>query len=106
MVSLPHPIQYQGSKRNLASAILKSLPNTLERLVEPFSGTSAISVAASNKGVTQNFWLNDINQPLVKLLELIVEKPKTIADGYTEIWNNQHHSAKISSYSRICPDFL
>ncbi len=91
MVSLPHAIQYQGSKRNLASEILKYLPNTLERLVEPFAGTAAISIAASNKGVTQNFWLNDINQPLVKLLELIVEKPETIADAYREIWNNQHH---------------
>jgi DNA adenine methylase len=93
MISLPHPIQYQGSKRNLASEILNYLPNTLERLVEPFAGTAAISVAACNKGVSQNFWLNDINQPLVELLELIVEKPQIIADAYKEIWNNQHNDS-------------
>ena len=45
MVSLPHPIQYQGSKRSLASDILRFLPGKVERLVEPFAGTGAVSVA-------------------------------------------------------------
>ncbi|HBB31201.1 MAG TPA: hypothetical protein DDZ80_05770 [Cyanobacteria bacterium UBA8803] len=44
MASLPHPIQYQGSKRNLASNILRFLPNRVERLVEPFAGTAAVSI--------------------------------------------------------------
>lgn len=90
MTSLPHPIQYQGSKRNLASDILRFLPNRVERLVEPFSGTAAISIATSSKGTSQKFWINDLNKPLVELLELIVEKPDEIADAYAEIWNEQH----------------
>ena len=49
MINLPHPIQYQGSKRNLVSDILRFLPNRVKRLVEPFSGTAAISIAVSNK---------------------------------------------------------
>lgn len=90
MSCIPHPIQYQGSKRNLASNILQFLPDKVERLVEPFAGTAAISVAASARLISQSFWLNDLNQPLIELLELIVEKPKEIADLYTQIWHEQH----------------
>lgn len=93
MTSLPHPIQYQGSKRNLASDILRFLPNTVERLVEPFSGTAAISIAASSKGISQKFWINDLNKSLVDLLELIVEKPDEIADAYADIWNEQQNNS-------------
>lgn len=93
MPSLPHPIQYQGSKRNLASDILKFLPNKVERLVEPFAGTGAVSIAAAAKCISHNFWLNDLNKPLVELLELIVEKPHEIADAYADIWNKQHHDS-------------
>jgi len=62
----------------------------VERLVEPFSGTAAISIAACSKAISQQFWINDLNKPLVELLELIVEKPDEIADAYAEIWNGQH----------------
>ncbi|WP_339377920.1 DNA adenine methylase [Calothrix sp. NIES-2100] len=86
-------MQYQGSKRNLASDILKFLPKTVDRLVEPFAGTAAISIAASAQKSTQNFWLNDLNQPLIKLLELIVENPEKIANAYANIWNEQHSNS-------------
>ncbi|MEH1889434.1 MAG: DNA adenine methylase [Nostoc sp.] len=93
MTSIPHPIQYQGSKRNLASDILRFIPNRLKRLVEPFSGTAAISIAVSNKEISQKFWINDLNKPLVELLELIVEEPNEIANAYTDIWNEQHDNS-------------
>lgn len=89
MVSLPHPIQYQGSKRSIASDILKFLPSKVERLVEPFAGTAAISVAVSARQISKIFWLNDLNKPLVELLELIIEYPLIIADAYSEIWHRQ-----------------
>ncbi|MFN9062895.1 MAG: DNA adenine methylase, partial [Pseudanabaena sp.] len=75
MANLPHPVQYQGSKRNLASFILGFFPDKIDRLVEPFAGTGAISIAASAKQYTQRFWLNDLNQPLIELLELIIDNP-------------------------------
>ena len=37
MVSLPHPIQYQGSKRKLVSDILKFLPDISMKLDPPSS---------------------------------------------------------------------
>lgn len=93
MASLPHLVQYQGSKRNLASDILKFLPRNVERLVEPFAGTAAISIAASAQKISQNFWLNDLNKPLINLLELIVEQPEIIANAYANIWNEQHSNS-------------
>lgn len=104
MASLPHPIQYQGSKRNLAANILGFVPSRVGRLVEPFAGTAAISIAASFKGITQEFWINDLNKPLVKLLELIIEKPSEIADQYTKIWNDQHEDS-ISHYLQVREEF-
>lgn len=35
---IPHPIQYQGSKRNLAPMILRYFPENVETLIEPFAG--------------------------------------------------------------------
>ncbi|MFN9857319.1 MAG: DNA adenine methylase, partial [Pseudanabaena sp.] len=55
MSNLPHPVQYQGSKRNLASFILGFLPNKIDRLVEPFAGTASVSIAASANQYTQRF---------------------------------------------------
>ncbi len=104
MASTPHPIQYQGSKRNIASDILKFFPKKVERLVEPFAGTGAISIAASTRHVTHNFWFNDINKPLVKLLELIIEYPEEIADFYTEIWCQQSNNS-VEHYYKIREEF-
>lgn len=103
MASFPHPIQYQGSKRNLASSILKFLPSRLGRLVEPFAGTAAISIATSSKCISQEFWINDLNKPLVELLELIVENPDEIADAYADVWNGQHDS--IGHYFQVREEF-
>jgi DNA adenine methylase len=90
MATIPHPVQYQGSKRNLAAHILGFMPGNIDRLIEPFAGTGAISIAAAAKRQSGKFWLNDLNQPLIALLKLIVERPSDIADAYAEIWNQQH----------------
>ncbi|MBD2299661.1 DNA adenine methylase [Nostoc sp. FACHB-190] len=104
MVSLPHPIQYQGSKRKLASVILNFLPNKVERFLEPFAGTAAISIAVASKHISQSFWLNDINKPLIELLELIVERPEEIISAYSNIWNEQHHDS-IKHYFEVRENF-
>lgn len=104
MASLPHPVQYQGSKRNLVSDILRFLPSRVERLIEPFAGTAAVSVAVASRNISQRFWLNDLNQPLIELLELIVERPNEIIHAYTDVWNSQHHDS-IKHYFEIREKF-
>ena len=104
MGNLPHPIQYQGSKRGLASTILNFLPKKIERLVEPFAGTAAISIAASAQQVSQEYWINDLNKPLIQLLELIIEHPYDVADAYSQVWNEQMDGS-IKHYYQIREKF-
>lgn len=100
MANLPHFIQYQGSKRNLAKHLLQFFPRNINRLVEPFAGTAAISVATSKDQITRSFWLNDLNKPLIELLELAIERPDKIADSYLEIWNEQHTNS-VAHYFEV-----
>lgn len=86
---LPHPFPYQGSKRNIAPKILKFFPEKIERLIEPFAGSAAISIASAYYGLSKHFIINDLNKPLVDLLRMIVEHPIEIAKLYEKLWNEQ-----------------
>lgn len=101
---LPHPIQYQGSKRNLSPSILNYLPSKFQRLVEPFAGSAAISIACASKGKSQSYWLNDLNSPLAALLGMIINHPSEVADFYEKLWNGQHEDS-IEHYYRVREDF-
>jgi DNA adenine methylase len=65
---MPQPIPYQGSKRQIADCILNFAPPAIDRLVEPFVGSAALSVAAAYRGAAQRFLFNDLNKPLTALL--------------------------------------
>ncbi len=88
-MKIPHPIPYQGSKRNLASDILKFFPEHLERLIEPFAGSAAISIASAYYFKADKFIINDINAPLINLLKEIVDNPQKIVSEYHFIWTSQ-----------------
>jgi len=85
----PQPIPYQGSKRALAPLILRYFPNNSTRIVEPFAGSGAISVASALRNKAQSYWLNDLNKPLIDLIQEIVENPESISKKYSKIWNKQ-----------------
>ncbi len=87
---VPHPIPYQGSKRNLAHKILSYIPSETQTLFEPFAGSAAVSIAAALRKKCKRFHLNDINKPLIDLWRLIIERPEDIARQYTKLWNAQH----------------
>lgn len=92
----PQLFQYQGSKRGLAPKILRYLPAGPFRVVEPFAGSAAISIAAAIQGIAHSFWLNDVNRPLADLVELIIDRPEEVADRYEDLWSgggteNPHH---------------
>jgi DNA adenine methylase len=88
-MKLPHPIPYQGSKRNLADKILPYFPAKINRLIEPFAGSAAISVAAAYYCKANHFIINDINEPLIKLWDKIINNPETIISEYHHIWSKQ-----------------
>ena len=83
---VPQPFQYQGSKRALAAVILEQFPTDVARIVEPFCGSAALSIAAAARGRVKEIWLNDFNKPLAELLALMINSPKELAKSYTELW--------------------
>jgi len=88
-MKIPQPIPYQGSKRALAPLILKYFPKKIDRLIEPFAGSAAITVATAIRGKASSYWVNDLNQPLVELIEKIVKDPEGIATDYEKVWKKQ-----------------
>ena len=104
MKALPHPIQYQGSKRNLAPVILRYFPRGKYRLLEPFSGSAAISIAAAAQGLAHRFWINDVNKPLADLLRQVVEQPEALADFYQRLWHQQHPGS-VAHYYQVRDEF-
>ena len=88
-MSIPHPIPYQGSKRALASAILTYFPHGTHRLIEPFAGSAAVSLAAAYYRKVERFVLNDTNVALMELWQLIINEPEFIAAKYRKLWEAQ-----------------
>jgi DNA adenine methylase len=103
-MTVPQPFQYQGSKRALAPLILQYLPISTTRLVEPFCGSAALSIATAARGRAKEFWLNDFNAPLAKLLSLIVNSPKELGKFYRELWRSDHADA-LEHYYQVRESF-
>lgn len=90
MALAPQLVQYQGSKRKLAPIILSHFPDHVDRLVEPFSGMAAVTVAAAVEKKADSFWINDINEPLMSVLKTAIETPEDLYERYKEVWEGQN----------------
>lgn len=91
---LPHPIPYQGSKRNLAPDIIRYFPEEIDVLYEPFAGSAAISIASAATGLANYYFINDLNKPLIDLLNQIINNPEEMAQKYQQLWINQMSDPK------------
>lgn len=86
---LPHPIPYQGSKRSLATEILRYFPSKFATLYEPFAGSAAITIASAANGFGDHYHINDLNKPLMDLWRGIIEEPQEVALRYETLWHKQ-----------------
>lgn len=86
---VPQPIPYQGSKRQLAPRILPYFPKDASRIIEPFAGSAAITIAAASRGLASKFWINDAHTPLMALWREIIENHNVISLAYARLWNAQ-----------------
>ena len=84
-----NPIPYQGSKRNLAPAILQHFPGGVDTLYEPFAGSAAVTLAALRAGKAARAHLNDSLGPLMALWQQIVDSPEEISLAYADLWKRQ-----------------
>jgi DNA adenine methylase len=87
---VPHPFPYQGSKRQLAREIVSCIPANTKRLVEPFVGSGAVTLASAWLGKAQRYLLNDAHKSVVELWRAIIDDPKGLAHRYERLWADQH----------------
>ncbi len=88
-MKIPHPIPYQGSKRIIANEIMRFFPKKIDRFIEPFAGSAAMSIASAFYYKASQFVINDINEPLIGLWDKIINRPEEIVRDYHEIWTGQ-----------------
>lgn len=84
----------------LAATILHYLPPNAKRVVEPFVGSAAFSIACAARVRAKEFWLNDYNKPLAELLGLIITQPENISDFYKATWRTETEDA-LEHYYRV-----
>lgn len=103
----PHIVQYQGSKRILAPQILQYMPKRFNRLIEPFSGMAAITIAVAMREKALEYVVNDLNEPLIRILCEAVEKPSALIDSYTKVWEEQfeYPQGSVAHYYKVRDDF-
>lgn len=85
---------YQGSKRKLAPKILEYIPMGIERFIEPFAGSAAMTIAVSQENSKAKFIINDSYKPLAELWDLIINDTDTIVESYKKQWKDQQKDPK------------
>lgn len=85
----PHIVQYQGSKRMLAPQILSFMPRHFSRLLEPFAGMAAITIATAKQAMAESYTINDLNESVSQILQVAVEFPEQLYRDYEAIWVEQ-----------------
>ena len=107
MTTVPHIVQYQGSKRILAPQILRYMPFHFTRLVEPFAGMAAITIAAAMHRRADEYVINDLNEPLVGVLRAAIETPLELVERYAGVWGEQFSYAQgsIAHFYKVRTDF-
>jgi DNA adenine methylase len=88
----------------LAPKILSFFPNTFGRLIEPFAGSAAVTIACASENKTEHFVVNDLNKPLIDLLKSVIETPEYVTKNYREIWTSQKYGS-IEHYYQIREEF-
>jgi DNA adenine methylase len=103
--SLPHPIPYQGSKRRLAAAILSHVPaNRYVRLIEPFAGSAAVTLAAASQKKFRSYVIGDALEPLARLWQMVIHDPALVAEEYGKLWHREREKP-IAAYYEIRSEF-
>jgi DNA adenine methylase len=102
----PHPIPYQGSKRLLAPAILSFVrKGDFSRLIEPFAGSAAITLAAAKKDLFQEYVIADILRPLTDIWRLVVDHPRRLSADYRKLWESQCKTNSHVRFNQIRAEF-
>ena len=91
----------------LAPQILRYMPRRFERLVEPFAGMAAITIAVARQERAEKYVINDLNKPLVGVLQSAIETPTKLVSDYTNVWNDQfsYEQGCVEHFYKVRIDF-
>ena len=104
-IKVPHLVPYQGSKRRLAPVILSYIQALRpQRLIEPFAGSAAITLAAAANGVADRYVIGDSLPALVAIWRLAIDQPNRLAAGYADLWRQQE-ADPAAHYLRVRSDY-
>lgn len=87
--SQPQAFPLQGSKRSQVPVISRLVPEGVDRIVEPFCGSAAVSVGLLHMGKVKKALLGDKNEEIVRLWSAIIGNPGDLVDEYVKIWRGQ-----------------
>lgn len=79
-------------------------PSRYKRLVEPFAGSAAVTLAAAKRSVFPSFLLGDRLEPLVALWQRVIDDPSKVADGYEALWHRERERP-VDEYYVIRTEF-
>lgn len=99
-MKLPHPIPYQGSKRNLAPMIAPYVPSDIETWFEPFAGSAAMTIWAAAQGAAKRYVISDALVPITELWVAIINEPNETAARYRSVWEGQAN-AGLDYFNRV-----
>ena len=94
-------LKWPGGKRRVVPYLLPHLQLPVKRLVEPFCGGCALSLAVA--GQAETFWLNDLNPDLVNLLRAIKADPARIVKRAKRYFTPDNNAE--SAYYRLRDKF-
>ena len=77
------------------------------RLIEPFSGMAAITMAVAQQHRAQKYYLNDLNTPLVEILREAVETPDILIAEYEKVWKEQlsFNEGSVAHFYKVREEF-
>lgn len=94
-------LKWPGGKRRIVPFLLGYLQFPIKRLVEPFCGSCALSLAVADRA--ESFWLNDINKDLIDLLDQIKCDPQAVIMRSRPYFVPENNKASV--YYRLRDEF-
>jgi len=80
------------------------MPRCAGRLVEPFAGSAAITLAAAARNAYERYLIADGLGPLAEIWRLIIQDPQQLASGYERLWRRQLDDPR-QAYETIRAEF-
>jgi len=78
---VPIPSRIKAASANWRGTSVSLFPAGTTRLVEPFAGSAAVSLAAGHMKRIKRWAINDLHRPLIELWTEIVRNPDEISTG-------------------------